>query len=93
MSQFRVSEDIVPVSEFKSKAAEWLRRLGKTRGRLVITQKGKAAGVLLSPKAYDELTERLRFAEAVQQGLADIEAGRMKSHESIVDAMNHRFGG
>ena len=93
MSQFRVSEDIVPVSEFKSKAAEWLRRLGRTRGPLVITQKGKAAGVLLSPKAYDELTERLRFAEAVQQGLADIEAGRIKTHESIVDEMNRRFGG
>ncbi|NOZ86588.1 MAG: type II toxin-antitoxin system Phd/YefM family antitoxin, partial [Deltaproteobacteria bacterium] len=45
----RVSENIIPVSEFKARAAEWLRRLAESSEPLVITQNGKAAGVLLSP--------------------------------------------
>lgn len=46
-----ISEDFVPVSEFKAQAAEWLRRIGETDAPLVVTQHGKPAGVLLSPRA------------------------------------------
>ncbi|MCP4606928.1 MAG: type II toxin-antitoxin system prevent-host-death family antitoxin [Proteobacteria bacterium] len=91
MRDFRISENIIPVSEFKSKAAHWLRRLAKTRDTIIITQKGKAAGVLLSPEAFDELTERLRFTQAVEAGLADVEAGRVSAHESVVAEMNSRY--
>ena len=65
MKSFRVSENIVPVSEFKAQAAEMLRRLATSGEPVVITQNGKAAGVLLSPQAYDDLTERARFMAAV----------------------------
>ena len=92
MQNVRVSENIIPVSEFKSRAAEWLRRLRKTSEPLVITQNGKAAAVLLSPSAYDELTERYRFMMAVEEGLADAEAGRTSPHEDVVAEMRDRFG-
>lgn len=49
--------------------------------------------VLLSPAAYDELTERHRFVRAVEQGLADVEAGRVTPHDEIVAEMRRRFGG
>jgi prevent-host-death family protein len=91
MPSFRVSDDIVPVSEFKSKAAQWLRRLAKGKQTLIITQKGKAACVVLSPAAFDELTERARFVEAVEQGLADVQSGRVSSHESVVAEISRRF--
>jgi len=93
MQPLRVSENIVPVSDFKAKAADWLRRLGDSSEPVVITQNGKAAGVLLSPAAYDELTERFRFMRSVEQGLADVEAGRVTPHEDVVAEMRERFGG
>ena len=93
MKPLRVSENIVPVSEFKARAADWLRRLQERSEPVVITQNGKAAGVLLSPAAYDELTERLRFMKSVEQGLADVEAGRVTPHEEVVAEMRRRFGG
>jgi prevent-host-death family protein len=92
MRSLRVSENVVPVSEFKAKAAEWLRRLSERSGPVVITQNGKAAGVLISPAAYDEMTERFRFIRSVEQGLADVEAGRVVSHEEVVGEMRRRFG-
>ncbi len=93
MRTLRVSENIVPVSDFKAKAADWLRRLGESSEPVVITQNGKAAGVLLSPAAYDELTERFRFMRSVEQGLVDIKAGRITPHEEVVAEMRRRFGG
>ncbi len=93
MRRLRVSENIVPASAFKAQAAEWFRRLADSSEPVVITQNGKAAGVLLSPTAYDELTERLELMKAVVEGMTDVEAGRVTSHEQVVAEMRRRFGG
>ncbi len=93
MRPLRVSEGIVPISEFKARAAEWLRRLADGSEPLVVTQNGKAAGVLLAPAAYDELVERIRFVQAVEDGLDDVEAGRVTPHHEVVARMRQRFGG
>ncbi|HEX4953280.1 MAG TPA: type II toxin-antitoxin system prevent-host-death family antitoxin [Thermoanaerobaculia bacterium] len=87
----RISEDIVPVSDFKAQAADWLRRLAETGQPLVITQNGKAAGVLLSPAAFDQLSERVRFVAAVETGLADADAGRLTGHDEVVARMHERY--
>ena len=86
----RISEDIVPVSDFKAHAAELLRRIAETGQPLVITQNGKAAGVVLSPERFDELTERARFSEAVNAGLADSDADRVLPHEMVAERMQNR---
>ncbi len=92
MRGVRMSESFVPISEFKAEAADWLRKLAEGGSPVVVTQNGKPAGVLLSPRAFDELTEQARFVSAVQQGLADAEAGRVRSHASVVRRMKARFG-
>ena len=91
MRPLRVSDNIVPVSDFKARAAEWLRRLAESGEPVVITQNGKAAGVLLSPGAFDDLTENLRFIRAVEEGLADVEAGNVAPHDEVVLEMRRRF--
>jgi len=93
MRPVRVSENFVPVSEFKAQAAEWLRQIGESGAPLVVTQNGKPAGVLLSPVAFDELTEQARFVAAVGEGLADVQASRVQPHARVVKRMKARFGG
>lgn len=93
MRAVRVSEDIVPVSDFKAQASDWLKRAAKSGQPVVITQNGKAAGVLLSPAEFDRLTEQARFVAAVQEGLDDTAAGRVHSHRSVVGEMKRRFRG
>ncbi len=88
----RVSEDIVPVSELKAHAAEWMRKAAETGAPVVVTQNGRPAAVLLSPQAYDELTARARFLGAVEEGLADADAGRVTSHAALKREMKERFG-
>ena len=54
MRSVRISENFVPVSEFKAQAADWLRKLSESGGPVVVTQNGRPAGVLLSPEARPE---------------------------------------
>jgi len=75
--QILVSENIVPIAEFKAQAAHWLRHVAETGQPLVITVNGKPAGVVLSPREFDRLQERQRFLESVGAGLADADAGRL----------------
>jgi prevent-host-death family protein len=93
MRAIRISENFVPVSEFKAQAADWLRKVAETGAPVVVTQNGKPAGVLLSPEAFDELTEQARFVTAVNEGFADAEAGRVHTHADVVKRMKARFGG
>lgn len=93
MRPVRVSENFVPVSEFKAQAAQWLKKVGQGSPPLVVTQNGRPAGVLLSPEAYDELTERARFVAAVSEGLSDAEAGRVHTDAAVTKRMAARFSG
>jgi prevent-host-death family protein len=92
MSNLRVAEDIVPLSDFKARASELLKRLAETGAPMVITQNGRAAGVLLSPTEFDALTERARFVNAVADGLEDTRSGRHVRHESMVAEVRARYG-
>lgn len=92
MPHLRVAEDIVPLSDFKARAAELLKRLADTGAPIVITQNGRAAGVLLSPAEFDALTERIRFISAVAEGLEDAGSGKVVTHESMVAEVQTRYG-
>jgi len=93
VAKLRVSEDIITVSDFKAQASDWLRRVSGSGHPLVITQNGKPAGVLLSPTAFDELSERQEFLAAVQEGMADERAGRSHTTEEVFDAIEQRIAG
>lgn len=90
MRSVRISEDIVPVSDFKAQAADWLKRVADTGNPVVITQNGKAAGVLVSPAEFDRLSDTARLLEAIDAGLEDEKAGRVVSHRSVIAEMKGR---
>ncbi len=79
MRSIKLSEDVVPLGEFKARASSILRSLSARHRPLLITQNGQAAGVLLSPAEYDALCERDAFLEDIAMGLADTECGHMMS--------------
>jgi len=74
---FQVAEDIVPVAELKARLGEIVRGLDGRPRPLVITLNGKPAAVMMSPHAYDRLSEQSRFVQSVELGLADADAGRV----------------
>lgn len=75
MKNISVSNDIVPVGQFKSGLSKYLKDVQNKKQSLIITQNGKPAGVLLSPMEYDSLNETKNFIESISRGLADSEIG------------------
>ncbi|MCK7524570.1 MAG: type II toxin-antitoxin system Phd/YefM family antitoxin [Ignavibacteriales bacterium] len=75
MKNISVTNDIIPVGQFKSGLAKYLKDIQVRKHSLVITQNGKPAGVLVSPTEYDSLNETKLFIESISRGLADSENG------------------
>jgi len=92
MKPVRVSEDIVPLSEFKAHATDWLERVAETGRAVVITQNGRPAAVLVSPADFDRLLEHQRFVGSVTQGLADVGAGRVVDDDALGARLDDTFG-
>jgi prevent-host-death family protein len=83
MKSIHISKNIVSLSDFKNKASRMLHEVQSSHRPLVITQNGKAAAVLISPADFDLLTEQVRFVEAVQSGLTDVQNGRLLPDEDL----------
>ncbi len=79
LKAIQLSTDLVTVAEFKNHAGAYLDRVQTTGHPIVITKNGKAAGVVVSPAEYDRLQYNQAFMESVARGVADGNAGRVKS--------------
>lgn len=85
MRTINISQDIVPVSEFKTAISKWLRIIRDKNHPIVITQNGRPAGVLISPAEYDKLIYNKMFTESVKRGIQDIKAGNIFTTSELKD--------
>ncbi len=90
MKLLNISNDIVPIGEFKSSLSKWLKKIRNTGHPLVITQNGRPAGVLLSPSEYDELVYKKHFIDSVNRGLSDVESGNVYSTKELKKELDKR---
>ena len=84
--------DIVPVSEFRQGAAELLKRLRKTRGPVVVTQRGRAAAVLLSVDEYERRERETEILKLLAQGEKEIAAGVGHSLDDVLAEADELLG-
>jgi prevent-host-death family protein len=83
MKNISISNDIIPVGEFKARMAQYLRMIQEKGNPLILTQNGKPAGVLLSPAEFDELRHTKLFVESVARGFSDSEKGDMITTDQL----------
>jgi prevent-host-death family protein len=84
MSYVLPSEDIQPISLLGNQAVKLLQNVRKNRRPLFLTNKGKAAGVLLGIAEYERLLELIEFREAVLASEAEADRGEVVSHEHAI---------
>ena len=90
MRAISISNDIVPIAEFKTNISKWFKTLQISGHPLVITQNSKPAGVLLSAADYDELVYRKSFLDSVEKGIADVNNGRTQTTDELRKALQAR---
>ncbi|MEI9478021.1 MAG: type II toxin-antitoxin system Phd/YefM family antitoxin [Deltaproteobacteria bacterium] len=90
MKTISITNDIVPIAEFKTSLSKWFKSLQNTGHPLIITQNGKPAGVLLSPNDYDELVYNKSFLDSVGRGITDADSGRTYRTKELRAALTSR---
>ena len=90
MKQIMISNDIIPIGEFKISISKWFKSIRETGHPLVITQNGKPAGVLISPSEFDKLRETKLFIESISRGLSDSEKGEILSTSRLKSELKKR---
>ncbi len=66
---------IIPISDLRQDAGGVIKRVSVSREPLFITQRGRAAAVLVSMKEYEQTQHELEILRLLACGERDIEAG------------------
>ncbi len=82
--------NIIPVSDMRQDAAKVLRQLKESRKPIVITQRGRAAAVMLSVEAFEQSERDKELLRLLAKGEKEIETGEGHDLDSVlaeVDAL------
>jgi prevent-host-death family protein len=75
---------IIPISDLRQDASGVLKRVAASREPLFITQRGRAAAVLVSMKEYEQTQHELEILRLLARGEKEIEAGAGFDLESVL---------
>ncbi len=67
--------NIIPVSDLRQDTAKLLKQLKKTKEPLIITQRGRAAAVMIGVDAYEESEHEKELLRLLAKGDKEIEIG------------------
>lgn len=76
--------DIIPVSDLRQDAAGTLRRVNRSKQPLVVTQRGRAAAVLVGIEAYRRAERERTILTLLARGEREIRAGRSVDLEDVL---------
>ena len=85
MPRLLLSEDVKPLSEFRSAVASCIRQVHKTKRPMVITHHGKSAAVLLDVAHYETLMERIEILQDIRSGEQQLSEGMGIPHDRALD--------
>ena len=74
---------LVPITDMKRQPGKILDELRQDRELMVITEHGKAAGVLMDVASYEAMARRAKILEGLSEGERDVAEGRVHSWEEI----------
>ncbi len=78
--------NIIPVTDLRQDAAAAIKRVKKTNQPLVITQRGRAAAVMLSIEAYERSEYERELLRALARGEKEILAGQGHDIDAVFAA-------
>jgi prevent-host-death family protein len=76
--------DIMPVTDLRQGAARALKRVRASKQPLVITQRGRAAAVMLSVEAYEKSEHERQLLRLLARGEKEIKAGLTYDLKSVL---------
>ncbi len=76
--------NIIPISDLRQDAAKVLKHLKESKKPLVITQRGRAAAVMLTIEEYEKSEHDRELLRLLAKGEKEIEAGEGFDLDSVL---------
>ena len=76
--------NIIPITDLRQDATSIIKRVTASREPLVITQRGRAAAVMVSMEAYEHSQDELELLRLLARGEREIEAGKEYDLEAVL---------
>lgn len=83
-----ISRDIEPLSEFRKRSADFIKRLKKDKQPIVLTQHGKSAAVLMDVAEYERFSKKLDLLEDLLEAKQQVQQGETYTMEEAQDRIN-----
>ena len=84
--------NIIPVTDLRQDAAAALKRLKASKQPVVITQRGRAAAVLLSMEEYERGEHERQLLRLIARGEQEIGAGKGFDLDSVLAEADELLG-
>ena len=72
----KFSEDVVPLADLKVNPGKIVAQANATKRPILVTSRGRGVAVVQGLEEYEAREEKLRFMQAVAQGLLEVKEGK-----------------
>lgn len=83
--------NIIPVSDLRQDAAKLLKQLNESNEPLIITQRGRAAAVLIGVEAYEKFEHERELLRLLAKGDREIEFGEGYDLDTVLSEADDLF--
>ena len=77
--------NIIPITDLRQDATTIIKRVTASREPIVITQRGRAAAVMVSTEAYEHSQHELELLRHLARGEKEIEAGKGHDLDAVLN--------
>lgn len=88
-------KSIQSLTDFKRNSAEYLKELKKSKSPLILTVNGKAEIVVLNADSYQEILDKIAYAEnlqAIREGVESFENGEGQPAREALAKLGKKYG-
>ena len=83
--------DVRPVSDLRQNMAEIMESIDTEQRPVILTKHGRGKYILLSIEDYNRITAQNALYEAIDEGFADIESGRISDFREFAHQLREEM--
>jgi len=76
--------NLIPITDFRQDAARALKQVQRSADPVIITQRGRAAAVMLSVEAFEQGERERHILRLLAQGDREIGEGKGRSFDAVL---------
>jgi prevent-host-death family protein len=76
--------DLIPITDFRQDAARALKQVQRSADPVIITQRGRAAAVMLSVEAFEQGERERQILRLLAQGDQEVGEGKGRSLDAVL---------